>query len=61
MTKSEIDILIVDDVPDNRRLLARMLKRRGYTVDTASDGLEAIEKNKAERNNHLSSDLNCDM
>lgn len=47
MTKSEIDILIVDDVPDNRRLLARMLKRRGYTVDTASDGLEAIEKTRA--------------
>ncbi|MEM8859798.1 MAG: hybrid sensor histidine kinase/response regulator [Chloroflexota bacterium] len=40
---SDIDILIVDDVSDNRRLLARMLKRRGYRVEAASNGLEALE------------------
>ena len=44
--ESEIDILIVDDVPDNRRLLARMLKRRGYIVDSASNGLEALEQTR---------------
>ncbi|MFK7803290.1 MAG: response regulator [Anaerolineae bacterium] len=43
---SQIDILIVDDVPDNRRLLARMLKRRGYHVDSASNGLEALEQTR---------------
>ncbi|MEM9774452.1 MAG: hybrid sensor histidine kinase/response regulator [Chloroflexota bacterium] len=41
--QSDIDILIVDDVSDNRRLLARMLKRRGYRVEAASNGLEALE------------------
>ena len=46
MIVSEVDILIVDDVPDNRRLLARMLKRRGYTVADASDGLEALDQTR---------------
>lgn len=41
--QSDTDILIVDDVSDNRRLLARMLKRRGYRVEAASNGLEALE------------------
>ncbi|MEM7801540.1 MAG: hybrid sensor histidine kinase/response regulator, partial [Chloroflexota bacterium] len=43
---SKADILVVDDVEDNVRLLARMLKRRGYTVATAADGFEALDKTK---------------
>lgn len=46
MIDSQTDILIVDDVADNRRLLARMLKRRGYKVETASDGLEALDQTR---------------
>ena len=37
------NILIVDDTPDNLRLLSRMLKRRGYTVDTAKSGQTALD------------------
>ncbi len=36
-------ILIVDDTPDNLRLLSRMLKRRGYEVNTAKSGIIALE------------------
>ena len=37
-----VDILIVDDVPDNLRLLSRMLIRRGYQIWTAKSGQEAL-------------------
>jgi len=36
-------ILIVDDTPDNLRLLSRMLTRRGYEVSTAKSGTIALE------------------
>jgi sigma-B regulation protein RsbU (phosphoserine phosphatase) len=36
-------ILVVDDIPDNRDLLARLLQREGYTSVLAVDGLEALE------------------
>src|SRR3954447_3035385 len=36
-------ILVVDDDPINRRLLARALDALGHTVVTASNGLEALE------------------
>ena len=42
-------ILVVDDESDVRDLLSKFLTRRGYEVDTASDGLAAIE---AIRNTH---------
>jgi diguanylate cyclase (GGDEF)-like protein/PAS domain S-box-containing protein len=35
-------ILVVDDLPDNRNLLARILKSEGYQVLTAESGMEAI-------------------
>lgn len=44
-----IDILIVDDVPDNIRLLSRILVKRGYQTRKALDGsmaLTAIEASK---------------
>lgn len=36
-------VLVVDDVPDNRDVLMRHLTRQGYAVDTASNGLEALD------------------
>jgi len=41
-------LLVVDDVADNRDLLVRRLQRLGYRdVETAADGYEALEKNRA--------------
>jgi adenylate cyclase len=37
-------ILVVDDNPMNRDLLLRQLARSGYMVDTANDGVEALER-----------------
>lgn len=42
-------ILVVDDAPMNRKLLTRLLLKRGHTVDMAEDGLEALEKVVSER------------
>lgn len=40
-------ILLVDDEPDILTLLEYNLKSKGYKVDTASNGVEAIEKAKS--------------
>jgi len=40
-------ILVVDDEASQRELLAGFLKKMGYTVTTASSGMDAIEKNRA--------------
>jgi serine phosphatase RsbU (regulator of sigma subunit) len=46
---SQAKILIVDDVEDNRDVLARRLRRQGLVhVQEASDGLEALDKVRAE-------------
>ena len=37
------NVLIVDDESDVRELLSKFLARRGYDVDTVSDGAAAIE------------------
>jgi len=37
-------VLVVDDQPDNRRLLLNILESLGYVVDEAVDGLDSIEK-----------------
>jgi DNA-binding response OmpR family regulator len=42
-------ILVVDDVPENVRLLEAVLVPRGYEVVTASDGLEALKLVDAEK------------
>jgi len=41
-------ILVVDDAPMNRKLLTRLLMKRGHHVDMAEDGLQAYEKVVAE-------------
>ncbi len=37
-------ILVADDDPQNREMLARRLRRLGHAVETADDGQEAIDK-----------------
>lgn len=37
-------VLIVDDIEDNRVLLARLLKRWGYATDMAENGEQALKK-----------------
>jgi CheY-like chemotaxis protein len=37
-------ILVVDDAVTNRKLLARLLERRGHSCDQAKDGQEAVQK-----------------
>ena len=39
-------ILLVDDEPDIRITLSRRLKANGYEIDTAENGMEALEKVK---------------
>jgi CheY-like chemotaxis protein len=42
--KKPASILVVDDNPDLLSTFSLMLKRRGYNVDTAEDGLAAVDK-----------------
>jgi len=42
-------ILVVDDIPNNIKLLADILTARGYAVCTASSGIEALELVRKER------------
>ena len=37
-------ILLVDDEPTQRLIMARLLKRAGYLVETAGNGIEALAK-----------------
>jgi adenylate cyclase len=41
-------LLVVDDNETNRDLIARQLARFGYTVATAADGLEALDRIRSE-------------
>ena len=45
--KEQARILVVDDNADLLRTLALILKRSGYTVDIAEDGVSAVEKFKS--------------
>ena len=40
-------LLVVDDERTSRRMLASMLERAGYRVDTAADGLDALRQLRA--------------
>ncbi|MCP4352509.1 MAG: response regulator [Desulfobacterales bacterium] len=44
---SEKRILVIDDEPDVRNFLAACIEDAGFTVDTAVDGMDAMEKVKA--------------
>jgi chemosensory pili system protein ChpA (sensor histidine kinase/response regulator) len=41
--KASLDVLVVDDSPSVRRVLANLIKNAGWTPHTAKDGLEALE------------------
>lgn len=45
---SPLTVLVIEDHPDQRDLLAIVLKREGYQVITAANGLEALEKLETE-------------
>lgn len=42
--KTNNTILIVDDIPENVKIIAHMLKDRGFTIIIAQSGFEALEK-----------------
>jgi two-component system cell cycle response regulator len=42
--RKPLSILVIEDHPDQRDLLAIVLQREGYRVITAGNGLEALEK-----------------
>ena len=50
-------ILVVDDAPDNRKLLERILVRTGARVDFAENGRSAIDKTKSDRFDLILMDL----
>ena len=43
-----LTVLVIEDHPDQRDLLAIVLQREGYKVVTASNGVEALEKLESE-------------
>ena len=43
MKKSEIKILLVDDEPDILEIVGFNLRKEGYQITTASDGIEALK------------------
>jgi len=45
--KRQANILVVDDNKDLLNTFALILKRKGYIVETAEDGIEALEKYKS--------------
>lgn len=51
-------ILIADDYPDNLRLLSVRLRAEGYTFITAADGIETLEKLRADNPDLLLLDIN---
>jgi chemosensory pili system protein ChpA (sensor histidine kinase/response regulator) len=50
-------ILVVDDSITVRRVTQRLLKREGYRVTLASDGLDALEKLQEEKPTLVLSDI----
>ncbi len=51
-------ILVVEDEEDMREVLAQMLAKPGWRVQTAPDGVEALQRLRAERPAVLLTDLN---
>ena len=55
---SDIHLLVVDDHPINRRLLADQLSSMGYQVVTANDGMDALDAIKVHTVDIVLSDVN---
>ena len=47
--KTPLTVLVIEDHPDQRDLLAIVLQREGYRVVTAANGVEALEKLEVEK------------
>ena len=56
--ESLANILVVDDEPMNIRILQIQLQTQGYTVSTALDGIEALERVKTEKPDLVLMDIN---
>src|SRR5688500_5408298 len=56
-SKSQLSILIIEDHPDQRDLLAIVLQREGYKVVTAANGVEALDKLEQEEVHIALSDI----
>jgi DNA-binding response OmpR family regulator len=51
-------LLVVDDEPEINRLVARIFEKRGYRVNTAGDGAEALASVESDRPDLIMLDLN---
>ena len=47
-SNTPLTVLVIEDHPDQRDLLAIVLQREGYRVITAANGVEALEKLESE-------------
>src|SRR4249920_1064279 len=52
-----VRILVIDDDPGIVRALVRLLRRDGYTVDTAGNGRHALAQLQVQRYNVILTDL----
>lgn len=57
VSPEEMTVLVVDDEPDVLNFLQEALEDAGFTVLTASDGIEAIDALKANKVDFISLDL----
>jgi CheY-like chemotaxis protein len=57
MAEDKKTILVVDDEPDVRTFLSTLLEDNGYTVITAEDGVDALERVKASRPDLITLDI----
>ena len=55
--KRHVEILVVDDEPLFTKLVSRLLTDEGYEVDTAGDGIDALEKIRGKKYNLLLTDI----
>jgi diguanylate cyclase (GGDEF)-like protein len=53
----KVDILIVDDIPENLKLLHKMLSTQGYRIRQANNGLMALQAAKAQPPNLILMDI----
>jgi len=56
-----LDILVVDDYPANRLLLARQLSFLGHRISTAEDGVQGLERWQTQRPDVVITDCNMPL
>ncbi|MCG9759442.1 MULTISPECIES: MHYT domain-containing protein [unclassified Pseudoalteromonas] len=58
-----LSILVADDIQQNTELLSLLLEKQGHSIEVAGDGLEAVEKAKAQQYDLILMDIHmpgCD-